>query len=276
MALSNEQIKSYERNGYVLVPNLFSATEVGRLRELVYRLWRKFQPNDTSLDLIDSPWNDPEFDQKMIALRASDRRTFGALYDSAQSAVDVVQVVAESRVAEIAADCLGDGAENLSYSGIMFRMDPPQDRRNLINWHQDRAYYPQNLDGNNGLVITVALQDITADTGAIVFAPGSHCHGFIEPIVVDKPNYETTEQRGIPPEIVNKYGEEYAEMKAGDLGVMHMNLFHRSGDNTGSRIRYTALCRFHRIMANDYVPFGLLYQFNDLLAEMIWPKRKGA
>ena len=56
-------------------------------------------------------------------------------------------------------------------------------------------------------------------------------------------------------------------MKKGDVALMNMNLLHRSGTNEGEHIRYTALCRYHRIMADDYVPFGLLYQFNEFLAD---------
>lgn len=274
MALTKDQIEAYRNDGYLLIPGVFATEEVDRLRKLIYRLYRKFQPDDASLDALPEPWNAPEFDRKMIDLRAREPKTFGALYDCGQSAVDVVRFVTDARVAEIAADCLGESVEALSYSGIMLRMDPPKDRRNTIDWHQDRAYYPQNEDGNNGLVITVALQDIKSDTGAVVVCPRSQDIGFVPPVVAEKTNYETTEQRGVPLHLIKQYPEVPAEMKKGDLGLMNMNVFHRSGVNSGSHIRYTVLCRFHRVMADDYVPFGLLYQFNKLLSEKIWKARK--
>ena len=78
----------------------------------------------------------------------------------------------------------------------------------------------------------------------------------------------------MPAELVDSYDKVDNEMNKGDVTVMNMNLFHRSGVNIGERIRYTALCRFHRILVDDYVPFGLLYQFNDFLSERIWKSRK--
>ncbi len=273
MTLGTDQIEAYKRDGYVCVPNVFTHQETDALRRLVYRLYRKFRPGDDQLARLDEPWNDPAFDEKMIALRASDPKTFGALYDCAQYSVDVLRFVTDPRLLSIAADCLGDEAENLSYSGVMYRMDPPGDQRNALAWHQDRAYYPQNEDGNHGLVLTVALQDITAATGALVICPKSHREGLLAPVTADKSDYETTEQRQVPEEAIDRYSQIHAEMKKGDLALMNLNLFHRSGANDGDRIRFTALCRFHRIMTDDYVPFGLLYQFNDFLSERIWKTR---
>ena len=42
----------------------------------------------------------------------------------------------------------------------MLRLDPPNDRRNLYDWHQDHSYYRQNKSGKNGLVISAALHII--------------------------------------------------------------------------------------------------------------------
>ena len=272
--IDRDQVEAYRRDGCVHVPGVFDIAEIDALRRLVFRLYRKFQPGDDSLDGESEPWNSPAFDRQMIALRARDPQVFGALYDCAQSALNVARLVSDPRLVALAAACLDDAPENLAYSGIMFRMDPPKDKRNAIDWHQDRAYYPQNVDGNQGLVVTVALQDITAETGALVVCPGSQRHGFVAPVTTEKSDYETTEQRAIPTELVDQFDHRFAEMKKGDVALMNMNLFHRSGTNDGEHIRYTALCRFHRIMAEDYVPFGLLYQFNDFLADRIWNARK--
>jgi len=273
MSLTEQQLESYRTQGFLRVEGVFSNDETDRLRRLVYRLYRKFQPDDGELDGVDAAWDDVRFDRKMIELRARNPRAFGALYDCAQNSIDVLRFVTDPGVREIAAQCLGDASENLACSGIMYRMDPPKDDRNAIGWHQDRAYYPQNEDGNQGLVATIALQDIVADTGALVICPDSQRAGFVAPHTAGKADYESTEQKTVPAEQVDRYDQVHNEMKRGDVTVMNMNLFHRSGVNLGERIRYTALCRFHRILADDYVPFGLLYQFNDFLSGRIRKSR---
>jgi len=269
MALTDEQRKAYRQDGYLRVEAVFSEAEIDSLRGLIYRLYRKFEPEDRSLDAIDVPWNDLAFDRAMIALRTRDPKTFGALYDCAQSAVELLRLVTDLRLVEIAADCLDDTPATLSYSGIMLRMDPPLDTRNSIDWHQDRSYYPQNWDGNNGLVATIAMQDITAESGAILTCPGSQREGLVSPLIGEKSDYETTEQRKVPDDVAARYQQRAADARRGDVLLMNMNLVHRSGYNEQEHIRYTALCRFHRIMAEDYVPFGLLYNFNDFMGARV-------
>ena len=274
MTLSARQRESYERDGCLRVEGVFSSVEIDSLRRLIYRLYRKFQPDDTSLDAREAPWNELAFDRAMIDLRKHDPKMFGALYDCAQNAIEVLRFVTHPRLLEIAADCLGETPGALSYSGVMLRMDPPRDTRNTIDWHQDRSYYPQNLDGNHGLVATVALQDIVPECGALVVCPGSQREGLVEPAVGEKADYETTEQRKVPEELVDRYEEQFAEARKGDVLLMNLNLFHRSGYNEQEYIRYSALCRFHRIMAPDYVPFGLLYNFNGFMEKRVAKKAR--
>lgn len=273
MPLTEQQIESFRAKGFLRVTGVFSDDEIDGLRRLVYRLYRKFHPEDGELDGVEDNWDNVQFDRKLVELRAREPRTFGALYDCAQSSIDVLRFVTDPRVVEIAANCLGDSSENLAYSGIMYRMDPPKDDRNALGWHQDRAYYPQNEGGDHGLVATIALQDIVEDTGALVICSGSQRAGFIAPVKTEKVDYESTEQKTVPADLVGRYDQIHNEMNKGDVTVMNMNLFHRSGVNVGDRIRFTALCRFHRILVDDYVPFGLIYQFNDFLSDRIWKSR---
>lgn len=267
MKLTAEQIEGYRSNGYLHVPGVFSQAQTDALRQLVYRLYRRFRSAEETWMDSPAPWREQGFDDAMIALRSSSPREFGALYDCAQSSLELVRFVTDPRLARIAADCLEDDAQDLSFSGLMLRMDPPKDNRNAIDWHQDRSYYPQNDNGEHGVVVTVALQDIAADSGALKICPGSHRAGLVAPVQRIKDDYETTEQRSVPMEEVARCAQIDAEIACGDVLVMSLNLFHRSGSNMQGHIRYSALCRYHRVMAADYAPFGLIYQFNDYMLE---------
>lgn len=269
MTLGRKQVASYKESGYLVVRKLISESDIDGLRALIYRLYRKFEPDDSSLQGLPAPWNDASLDARMIALRAKRPKTFGALYDCAQGSIELMRLVTDPRATAVAAAALGDTPENLSFSGIMLRMDCPNDKRNVLDWHQDRAYYPQNFDGNNGLVLTVALQDIDREDGSVLLCPKSHQEGLVEPRTTEKTDYISTEQRALPEDLVAPYEPVEATLKKGDALLINMNLIHRSGVNTGKRIRFSALCRFHRVSANDYVPFGLLYQFNDFMMRKV-------
>ncbi len=265
MTPSQNDRQFFQDNGYLVVPGVAPIPEIDALRQLVFRIYTKLVPSHQTID-IPEPWNDPWFDQRLVELRNENARLFGSLYDCAQSAVALSRLVTDPKVSGTVATLLGDTAQNLAYSGIMLRMDAPHDRRNILSWHQDRAYYPQNLDGDNGVVITIALQDTPTQLGALNVCPGSHREGLVAPEQTAKDDYETTEQRAVPQDLVAKYQPAMAELKKGDMLVIHMNVFHRSGDNLSDRFRFSALARYHRIMTPDFVPFGLLYQFNDFMA----------
>ena len=118
-------------------------------------------------------------------------------------------------------------------------------------------------------MVTAALHDIPAALGALQVCPKSHLEGYVRPLDSQKADYETSEQREVPDELVARYAPVDATLRRGDVLCIAMNLFHRSGDNVTERIRYSALTRFHRMTADDYVPFGLLYQFNDFMRDRV-------
>lgn len=263
--LAREQAEFFAENGYLHVAGAFARDEIDRLKALVYRLYRKFAPDDGALDGLDRPWEEAAFDRKMIALRAARPDVFGALYDSAQSSAELFRLLASPAALAIAAGCLGERPEDLSCSGSghMLRMDPPKDRRNVLDWHQDRSYFQQNVNGANGLVLTVPLQDTPAELGALEICPGSHKEGFVRAEIENKKDDITTQQRLVPADRIARYEKTIVGAKAGDAFVIEMNLFHRSGVNQSERIRYSAIGRYHRMMAEDFVPFRLEHVFSD-------------
>lgn len=268
MIVPQHLVESYWANGFVVVPGVFSTAEVDRVRSMIFRLYQRFAPDDRQFDGVAEPWNTLAFDGAMTALRVNQPKAFGALYDCAQSALELLQLLTVPNAIDVAAAVLGDNPRDLSFSGLMLRMDVPEDKRNVLTWHQDRAYYPQNYnDGGRGLVYSVALQDITEDMGALHFCPGSHKEGLIEPENSDKNDYHTTEQRAVPADAIARYPQVRGTCKKGDVVLINMDVFHRSGHNCGTRIRFSALFRFHRMLTDDYVPFGLLYQYNPYMIE---------
>lgn len=268
MNVKPDDVEFYRENGYARVPGVFSHEDIDRVRSMVYRLYRNFVPDAPELDALAEPWNAPEWDQAMLALRERDANAFGALYDCAQSSLEMLQLLTVPNALDVAAAFLDDNPADLSYSGVMLRMDTPNDRRNVITWHQDHSYYPQNFnDGSRGLVYWIAMQDVTEDMGALHICPGSHKEGLLEPETTEKENYGSTEQRAVPEEAIARYPEVRGVCEKGDVLLMHMDTFHRSGFNTSDTIRYSAIFRFHRMLTDDYVPFGLLYQYNPYMID---------
>ena len=251
----------YKENGYAVMPQLLCQSEIQNLRFVVFQTYLKFVSNEQSLPSVE-PWNTRDFDECLINLRKSSPETFSALYDTVQTNSYLIKTVLDDKLLNAVAYFLGTERHCISTSGHYLRMDVPNDNRNALQWHQDRAFYEQNIDGNNGLVITIALQDITEENGALVVCPGSQSAGFIEPVKTNKTHYTSSKQLVVPQKELKKYKAQSINLKAGDVLFINMNLFHKSGHNRSGGIRFSALARFHNVATDDFVPFGVDYYYN--------------
>jgi hypothetical protein len=270
--LSAEDVARYRREGYLLVPALVGIDAIERVKALIYRLYRRAVPADAELDGEHRPWNSPAFDSKLTSLRERDRQTFGALYDAAQNSLATVGMLLSDRAIQACADALGDTRDGLSCSGLLLRMDPPHDKRSVLEWHQDRAYFPQNFHGKNGIVMTVLLNNTDDATGAMQICPGSHLEKYHVPKEQVKADHYSTEQRSVDERLVSRYSPVSATGQTGDAYLFDMNTFHRSGRNVSNRIRFSALMRFHRVFADDYVPHRWVETYNESVRKAVEAK----
>ena len=253
----------YKKNGYAVIPRLICQSKIENLRFVVFQTYLKLVSNRQSFSSVE-PWNTPDFDECLINLRNNFPERFSALYDTVQTNNYLIKTVLDDKILNASANFLETERHSISTSGHYLRMDVPKDMRNALQWHQDRAFYEQNKDGNNGLVATIALQDITENNGALVVCPGSQNAGFIEPVKTDKSHYTTSQQLVVSQKEVEKYEEHSVNLGAGDVLFLNMNLFHKSGYNRSSGIRFSALARFHNAATDDFVPFGVDYYYNKI------------
>jgi ectoine hydroxylase-related dioxygenase (phytanoyl-CoA dioxygenase family) len=269
--LSNDQKDFYDNQGYLIVPNIFDGAEIDDTKKVVFDTFKKFVEVDRSLLNLPQPWNHFDFDLALLRLRSSDPKLFGAMYDTAQNNVRLVRMVTKNSLVMRAADLLSTSTDMIATSGHYLRMDAPQDQRNVLKWHQDRAYYHQNKDGDNGIVATVALNDISEENGALRVCPKSHKRGFLGVTEgASKESYEVSEQLIVSDNEVSTYEEISANLKSGEVLFINMNLFHRSGHNSSNRFRFTALTRIHKMSADDYVPFGIIFNYNAYCKDKIY------
>ena len=252
--LTERQTRSWRNDGFLIVRELFPRQVRDQILGAIFAQFRKYAPQLAAFECDGPPWLDSAFHGGMVQLRGTNSQAFGRLYDSLQTNVLVQAELKGPRVRSIASALLGDPPETLSTTGAMLRLDTPGDTRNVLDWHQERSYYPQNDDGLNGLFVWVPLQDVTLDTGTIFICPGSHREGFIKVVTSGKAEHITSEQNRVPRNRLDRYKAVPVLAAAGDALFSSMNLFHSSGPNTSDRIRFTLVVRYHRAIAEDFMP----------------------
>ena len=215
-------IATYERNGFAVIPGLFSAEELEEIeRQLESHL---------RLDLASAPKGD-------VVFEADSERSLRCLFRIHERSVFFDQLMRDSRLIQLVRQ-LFNGAD-VTADGTML-IDKAPLTTYEFPWHQDNAY--QFWNPPEAVAVTLALDDSTAESGAIVCLAGSHRQS----ILPHKPSGVFGASRGlVTPPIVDEYPPVTLSLKPGDVSLHHVNTIHRTGPNHTSRHRRNLGFAYH-------------------------------
>jgi hypothetical protein len=270
--LPEDIIESYTKNGFAIVKNIVPAQRINSLLENIFNLFCRYSTDYQELKNMEKPWNTELFHKKLIEFRQKDPESFGAIYDSLKTSLTLTQLITDNKVADFVAKFLKIKPSDLSISEPMCRLDVPNDKRNTLDWHQERSFFPQNRNGLNGLVCWIPLTDITEEMGPIHISPRSHVEGQLKLSNKTKKNMSYTTQIPVPEEFVSKYEDLAVRANAGDAVFFNMLLFHRSGQNISNKVRLATQGRFHTSTADDFIPFDLINYYNPFVKQKLEKK----
>ncbi|CAN5801447.1 phytanoyl-CoA dioxygenase family protein [soil metagenome] len=151
--ISDEEADSYERDGVVCLRQLFDADTVAMLRDVAER--DMAAPSPMALD----------------ATRGGDGRFFADTFVW-QHFTELRDFVLNSPAADIAAALLRSRKVNLLFDQFLIK-EPGTSARTL--WHHDQPYWP--VAGSQICTLWLALDTVTAQSGAVEYVCGSHRWG---------------------------------------------------------------------------------------------------
>jgi ectoine hydroxylase-related dioxygenase (phytanoyl-CoA dioxygenase family) len=223
--LTDGQIASYRRDGYLAVPRVIDAERVQALR----RLTEAFVERSRGLDGSDAVFDlDPRHTAAApIVRRIKNPADHDPLY---------AWVALESPILDIVAELLGPSIR-FHHSKLNLKgghVGAP------VEVHQDAAFYPHSND--DVLAVGLLLDDATAENGAMSVLPGSH-HG---PIYT---HYDAQGRfvGGMRAEDIARLDRRNAvllALPAGSIHIHHYRLVHWSAPNTSPADR--------RLLINAY------------------------
>ena len=270
--LTEDIVESYAKNGFAIVKNIVPPQRINSLLENIFNLFCKYSTDYQELKNMEKPWNTELFHKKLIEFRQKNPESFGAIYDSLKTSLTLTQLITDNKVVDFVAKFLKIKPSDLSVSEPMCRLDVPNDKRNTLDWHQERSFFPQNRNGLNGLVCWIPLTDITEEMGPMHISPKSHAEGQLKLSNRTKKNASYTTQIPVPEEFVSKYEDLIVRVNAGDAVFFNMLLFHRSGQNISNKVRLATQGRFHTSTADDFIPFDLINYYNPFVKQELEKK----
>ena len=206
--LTREQVEQYHAAGYLKGLPVFSAQEVGRLREEFPRL-AALLPEGTNINFVNW-WHK--------------RNQF--LYD----------LCMDPRVLDPVEDLLGP---DFFLWGSQFFAKEPGDGR-VTPWHQDAQYWP--LRPLRAVTVFIAITDCDRENGCLRVIPGTHRGPGLSHHVSEDSRFV------LPQEIdagqMDLVAAVDLELNAGEISLHHDGLVHGSEANRSDRWRIGFTMRF--------------------------------
>ena len=177
-------------------------------------------------------WEDIELSKILIKLRKAHPKVFSRIYDVIQKTPNIFNIANENYFDLLASEFLEISRNNLYILNCFLRMDPPNDQKNSLGWHQDN--HLNKNKNNDSCTLWCPLINVDKSNGALMVLTGSHINNF--PLKLE-----------FAPEIIKSYKEESLVMNAGDVMLMNNLLIHKSGDNVSENIRFTLVYTYNTL-----------------------------
>ncbi len=214
--LSEEQKRFYAENGYLMVENVVTPTQLARLQQITYDLIDGSRSVTQSDDVYDLDKGHGPDTPRLTRIKLPHKRD-PYFWD----------ILTNSGVTEVLNDLLGPDTSLLTSK---LNTKAPGGGA-AVEWHQDWAFYPHTND--DLLAFGLMLEDVDESNGPLMVVPGthkgpvlSHHSGgvFCGAINPDDPLFERDKA-------VTLTG------KAGSMTVHHVRTLHGSAPNVSDRAR---------------------------------------
>ena len=241
-------IKSFNTNGFLHNKSVVDKVEINRFRNSLIKTL-KFLLKNKDLK-FGNDFDNKKLNKTIIDLKKRNSEKISFIYSTLVHCSSYINLFETLKIRNIAAKILDADPNVLIIAEHQFRIDYPNDKNHILNWHQDYAFYPQDKYGENSLVCNISLHKITKDMGAVITMPKSHNEGPLK-FRIKKGSKIKSGQREVIGKIKN-YISTSLETNPGDTSFYHPHLIHKSGFNKSKKIRFSAIARIFNPLSKDY------------------------
>jgi ectoine hydroxylase-related dioxygenase (phytanoyl-CoA dioxygenase family) len=240
-SLTNEQVESFHRNGYVVVSSFYDRdTEIEPIQRAIHGIIGMIIRRH-GLAIRQAPFRPETFDSGLNELIAIDRSYGGEVYDAVKLIPAFVRLAASKRNED--AVCLLRQTKHPGFinRGYGMRIDFPQEEHLRAHWHQEYLFQLRSVDG---LIFWSPLLTMTKELGPVIIGRDSHRQG-IFPVAKNGSARGAYSWRLKNEMVLASQYEHVAPLTyPGDVLIMDFLALHCSGNNTANRARWSMQMRF--------------------------------
>lgn len=229
--LSDDQIRFFNENGYLLVENAVSPAVLARLRRITDDLIDKSRSVTESNDVYDLDEGHSPAQARLTRIKGPHR--VEPFYG---------EVLRSAGISDVLRQLLGP---NVLLQSAKLNTKAPEGGA-AVEWHQDWAFYPHTNDSL--LACGLMLDDVDVANGPLQVIPGSH-----KGPVLSHHNKDGVFCGAVDPDDPDFHQEKAVTLtgKAGCMTVHHVRTLHGSAPNHSDRLR---MILFYECLAADAWP----------------------
>ena len=240
--ISERDVEAYRRDGYIVVPDVLDAAELGQLQAVIDDWIARAAGIDTHDDIYDLEPSHTRAQPRVRRIKTPHKidRRFSAL-------------VRHPNVLAILTKLIGP---DLRLHGSKLNMKAPR-YGSPVEWHQDWAFYPHTND--DILAIGVMLDDMELSNGPLLVVPGTHTGP------IHDHHADGVFCGAIAPDLIHDEASRAVPLtgRAGSMSFHHVRLLHGSALNTSNRRRQLLLYEVAAADAWPLVGVSDLAEFNS-------------
>ena len=238
--LTEDQIKAFNQDGYVIARGYYSEAEIACLQEVAFK--------DPAL--YKNAWEkkDESGATSKVCIWQKTGDDFYSTFSRGRRLVDSAEKII--------------GEETYHTSTKIMMKEPFVG--GAWEWHQDFGYWHQDnlMLYPKSLSCMVAINKATVENGCLQVLKGSHHLGRLD-------HFKTGDQKGADMKFVNeamKYHELInVELDPGDVLFFHCNLLHKSNQNRSDKPRWSMICAYNAVSNQAFAENEAVYYPLDRL-----------
>ena len=210
-SLSDKDAKAFRQDGFALLRNVASQTEIETFRPLIKDAVKRLNPEVRKIE---------------------DRDTYGKAFLQTMNLWEfdeqVRQFTLAKKFAGIAAGLMGVKNVRLYHDQALFK----EAGGGFTPWHQDQYYWP--LDTTNTITMWMPMMDITTEMGMLTFASGSFRDGLVKNMEISDESEQALNDY-VSKKNYPVFMPDY--MKAGDATFHYGLTLHKAPANSSGHTR---------------------------------------
>ncbi len=177
-ALTERQAEFFEREGYLMVPDVFAPTDFAPLRDEFTAVIHEAAVELRAAGKLSRLYEDEPFERRLTRIYAETDEILGPIIGrggGGHSGPALFAVITHPALLEVVESLIGP--EIIASSVYRVRPKIPGMARGVVPWHQDSGYFNPHCDRDLILTCWIPLVDATVENGCLEVLPRAHRRG---------------------------------------------------------------------------------------------------